>query len=289
MGALLGRLKIGFAVVSITALGACAAPNVSVSDTDSGSSAAAETVNGDLERCSDFLKISADEVGLTGYETEVAVQGLRNFAIQIQMTIGGAEDPFLRLAAGNVVELTRDAADTYQMNDGLGNNQIEELTDGWVTLASKCTDLMEGRESNLEVPNRALSSQIDVRYVPPYEIRVGDCLLEESDRLNFNATIGTSETIAITDCANRHDSEFYAGTSLDESTFPGDDYIKDFSIDFCLSEFDTFVGTVFEDSTLNAYYLSPSVEEWNLGNKTVLCGIYDPDGPVQGSLKSSNR
>jgi len=277
---------LSFAALLVSA---CVQPGTSVGGNVVNNSPNAAGASPDYERCSAFLSLSADEIGLTGYETEVAVQGLRNFATEIQMNLGGAEDSFLRIAAANVVELTRDAADVYQMNDGLGNNQIEELTDGWVTLVSRCTDLVERRESNLEVPDRALSQEIDVRYVAPYEIRVGDCLREESDRLNFNASKGTNRTVAITDCINRHDSEFYAGTALEGSSFPGDDYISDFSIDFCLSEFDTFVGKVFEESTLNAYYLSPSLEEWNLGNKSVLCGIYDPTGPVQGSLQAANR
>ena len=281
--------RLGSLSFAALLVGACVQPSTSLGGNGMNPSPNSATASPDYERCSDFLSLSADEIGLTGYETEVAVQGLRNFAVEIQMTLGGAEDSFLRLAAANVVELTRDAADVYQMNDGLGNNQLEELTDGWVTLVSRCTDLVEGRESNLKVPDGALSQEIDVRYVAPYEIQVGDCLLKESDRLNFNASKGTNRTVAITDCVNRHDSEFYAGTTLEGSSFPGDDYISDFSIDFCLSEFDTFVGKVFEESTLNAFYLSPSLEEWNLGNKSVHCGIYDQNGPVQGSLQAANR
>ena len=285
----LGEARLGIAVFSVLVLGACAQPSTSVGEASTSPPPSTDVAPLDVERCSEFLSLSADELGLSGYETEVAVEGLRNYAIQIQMMLGTADDPFLRLAAANVVELTRSAADTYQMNDGLGNNQIEELTDGWVTIISRCTDLIEGRDSNLELPSRTLSDQIDFRYVPPYEISVGDCLLEEADRLNFNANSGTSSTVAITDCANSHDSEFYAGTALQQASFPGADFIENFSVDFCLAEFDTFVDRVFEDSTLSAYYLSPSREEWNLGNKTVICGIYDPEGPVQGSLRSSRR
>lgn len=248
-----------------------------------------ESQSRDSEGCNELFSVSESELGLTGYDTETATQGLRNFAVVMSRTLGDADDPFLRVAVGNVVELTRDAATKYQLNDGLGNNQISELTDAWLAIESRCRDLIDGRNSNLAMPPAALSDNIDVRFVAPYDIRVGDCLLEESDRQNFGAIKGTTETVAITDCANLHDSEFYAGTTMDAGQFPGLEAVANFGIDFCLTEFDKFVGIVFEDSTLRPFYLSPSAEEWGYGNRTILCGLYDPKGPVEGSLGSVQR
>ncbi len=243
----------------------------------------------DVERCEELFSFSESDLGLTGYDTETAVIGLRNFALAIGRTVGPADDDFLRDAADNVIALTRDAADKWQQTGGLGNNQISELADGWLVLESRCRDLIEGRDSNLALPPRSLSDEVNVRFVPPYEIRVGDCLLNESDRLNFGATSGTSRTVAVTDCANPHDSEFFAGTSLEPGPYPGDEAVSDFAADFCLTEFDSFVGVVFEESSLKAFYLSPSAQEWDLENRTLLCGIYDPEGPVAGTLKESRR
>lgn len=263
---------------------------VSISGCSGAATVGVETFQSrDIEGCNELLSVSESELGLTGYDTETATQGLRNFAVVMSRTLGDAEDPFLRVAVGNVVELTRDAATKYQLNDGLGNNQISELTDAWLAIESRCRDLIEGRNSNLAVPPAALSDNIDVRFVAPYDIRVGDCLLEESDRQNFGAIRGTPETVAITDCANLHDSEFYAGTTIDAGQFPGLEAVANFGIDFCLTEFDRFIGIVFEDSTLRAFYLSPSAEEWGYGNRTILCGLYDPKGPVNGSLGSAKR
>ncbi len=243
----------------------------------------------DTERCNELFSYSEKDLGLTGYDTKAAVVGLRNFALMIGRTVGPADDEFLAQAADNVIALTRDAADRWQQNGGLGNNQLAELSDGWLVVETRCKDLTQGRESNLALPPRSLSEEVNVRFVPPYEIRVGDCLLEEQDRLNFGASMGTSRTVAITDCANVHDSEFFAGTAFEPGAFPGDEAVADFSVDFCLTEFDSFVGVIFEESTLNAFYLSPSAQEWELGNRTVLCGIYDPEGPVEGSLEESGR
>jgi hypothetical protein len=243
----------------------------------------------DTERCNELFSFSEEDLGLSGYDTEAAVVGLRNFALAIGRTVGPADDEFLGQAADNVIALTRDAADKWQQSGGLGNNQLAELSDGWLVVETRCNDLIQGRESNLALPPRSLSEEVDVRFVPPYEIRVGDCLLDEQDRLDFGASMGTSRTVAITDCANRHDSEFFAGTAFEPGGFPGDEAVSDFAIDFCLTGFDSFVGVIFEESTLNAFYLSPSAQEWELGNRTVLCGIYDPEGPVEGSLKGAKR
>jgi hypothetical protein len=243
----------------------------------------------DTERCDELFSLSEEDLGLTGYDTETAVVGLRNFALVIGRTVGPAVDEFLGQAAENVIALTRDAADKWQRNGGLGNNQLAELSDGWLVLETRCNDLIQGRESNLALPPRSLSEEVDVRFVPPYEIRVGDCLLDEQDRLDFGASMGTSRTVAITDCANMHDSEFFAGTAFEPGVFPGDEAVADFSVDFCLTQFDSFVGLVFEESSLTAFYLSPTAAEWDLGNRAVLCGIYDPEGPVAGSLRGAER
>lgn len=243
----------------------------------------------DAERCDELFALSEEDLGLTGYDTETAVVGLRNFALAIGRTVGPADDEFLGQAADNVIALTRDAADKWQQNGGLGNNQLAELSDGWLVLETRCNDLIQGRESNLVLPPSSLSEEVDVRFVPPYEIRVGDCLLDEQDRLDFGASMGTSRTVAVTDCANMHDSEFFAGTAFEPGDFPGDEAVADFSIDFCLTQFDSFVGVVFEESSLKAFYLSPTATEWDYGNRAVLCGIYDPTGPVVGSLRGAER
>lgn len=243
----------------------------------------------DAERCEELFAFSEEDLGLTGYDTETAVVGLRNVALAIGRTVGPADDEFLGRAAENVIALTRDAADKWQQHGALGNNQLAELSDGWLVLETRCNDLIQGRESNLALPPRSLSEEVDVRFVLPFEIRVGDCLLDEQDRLDFGASMGTSRTVAVTDCANLHDSEFFAGTAFEPGDFPGDEAVADFSVDYCVPQFDSFVGVVFEESSLKAFYLSPTAAEWEYGNRAVLCGIYDPEGPVEGSLRGAER
>lgn len=262
---------------------------LSVLSACAGSADLSNAGSDDAERCEELFAFSEEDLGLTGYDTETAVVGLRNFALAIGRTVGPADDEFLGQAADNVIALTRDAADKWQRKGGLGNNQLAELSDGWLLLETRCNDLIQGRESNLALPPRSLSEEVDVRFVPPFEIRVGDCLLDEQDRLDFGASMGTSRTVAVTDCANLHDSEFFAGTAFETGDFPGDEAVADFSVDFCLTQFDSFVGVVFEESSLKPFYLSPTAAEWEYGNRAVLCGIYDPEGPVEGSLRGAER
>ena len=46
----------------------------------------------DTKRCNELFSLSEEDLGLTGYDTETAVVGLRNFALVIGRTVGPADD-----------------------------------------------------------------------------------------------------------------------------------------------------------------------------------------------------
>lgn len=114
-------------------------------------------------------------------------------------------------------------------------------------------------------------SQADV-----FALRVGDCLntVEEEE---------VSE-VPVVPCGEPHDEEIYFDFTLDDGDFPGDDAVLESADSGCFAEFEPFVGMAYESSTLDFYAYRPTAESWAQGDRVVSCVIWDPAGPVTGTL-----
>ena len=111
-----------------------------------------------------------------------------------------------------------------------------------------------------------------------FAVQVGDCLDDA-------ALIGEVRTVATVACSDPHDSEIYASHELQQSPFPGLDAIVVQAEALCRSSFDTFVGEPYLQSPYAFTFYHPTQPSWVSGDREVLCVIYDPSGPVTGSLK----
>jgi hypothetical protein len=102
------------------------------------------------------------------------------------------------------------------------------------------------------------------------DLRVGDCFdLKEPDAEEiFDVTAHP--------CTEAHEYEvFYVG-SLADGQYPTDDVTTTFVVDNCGPAFDAYVGKAYADSQLDFSYLSPSVESWRDGDRSVQCAAFDP-------------
>jgi hypothetical protein len=113
-------------------------------------------------------------------------------------------------------------------------------------------------------------------------IKVGDCL-------NDSALKGAVSTVPTVDCAKPHDSEAYASIKLDDGAFPGDTVIRQKAIDGCKSQFNTFTGINYDQSTLKFAFYYPTEQSWGLGDRGIICLISDPAGQVKGTLAGAAR
>lgn len=115
-----------------------------------------------------------------------------------------------------------------------------------------------------------------------FSIKVGDC---------FDETM--SETVAevpVVPCGDPHDQEVYSEFSLPDGDWPGDDQVGELTVERCDADFREFVGVSWDDSALDWYPFTPTEDGWNrIGDRLVQCVIYDPAGPVTGSLKGAGR
>lgn len=123
-----------------------------------------------------------------------------------------------------------------------------------------------------------------------FSLKLGDCF-------DYAALASTTEisSVSTIPCADPHDAEIYAETHLTEEQFRADielqkagDYETLSNADqFCYDEFATFVGTSYDESTLNFTPFTPTEEGWAQGDDVVQCILVHPEGGFTGSLKGS--
>ncbi|TNU72905.1 hypothetical protein FH969_14260 [Miniimonas arenae] len=114
-----------------------------------------------------------------------------------------------------------------------------------------------------------------------FSLEKGDC---------FNDPDDTTEVsdVPIVDCSEAHDNEVYAEYDIDGDDYPGTDAVQQEASDFCLKEFESFVGASYEDTTnLDVYMLYPTDGSWDQGDRTVTCAVYSLDGQSTGTLAGS--
>ncbi len=124
----------------------------------------------------------------------------------------------------------------------------------------------------------------DGRIIEPNEqtdafaLQVGDCLDDAS-------AAGEVQTVPTVPCEEPHDGEIYSSHELGQSAYPGDEVVVDKAEALCLPAFEQFVGEPYLESRFDFSFYYPTDESWANGDREVLCVIYDPEGPVTGSLE----
>ena len=123
-----------------------------------------------------------------------------------------------------------------------------------------------------------------------FSLALGDCF-------DYAAVASATEisSVSTIPCADPHDAEIYAETTLTEEQFTadleltnaGDTETPTFADEFCYQQFTTFVGKSYEESTLEYTLFSPSEEGWAQGDDVVQCIVVHPDGGFTGSMKDS--
>jgi hypothetical protein len=85
---------------------------------------------------------------------------------------------------------------------------------------------------------------------------------------------------------------FFAGNAWPQSltTYPGDGAILYQGLARCVTEFRTYDGIDILDSRFSFDRVSPyGGDDWASGDRLLVCMAYQPGGPVNYSIKRSNR
>jgi len=120
-----------------------------------------------------------------------------------------------------------------------------------------------------------------------FSIKVGDCLDEPSENSD-----GTVSTVPIVPCTDSHVYEAYASIIVDEGdgSYPGEDTVLGQAESDCTSAFTSFVGVDYNSSSLDFTYYYPTQDTWEgIGDREILCMVYDPAGSVTGTLQGAGR
>ncbi len=116
-----------------------------------------------------------------------------------------------------------------------------------------------------------------------FSLEVGECF-DDPDGADR-----TVESVPVVDCDQPHDHEVFATFELVGSSWPGADQVEEDASDGCLERFEDYIGTTYPESELLASAFWPSEESWAADDREVICFVYDPDGPVTGTLEGANR
>ncbi|SED50974.1 septum formation family protein [Ruania alba] len=85
--------------------------------------------------------------------------------------------------------------------------------------------------------------------------------------------------IPTVDCSEEHDAQFFHKFDLPDGDFPGNDGVQTAAEEGCMSEFENFVGTPYQESALFGNFIAPTQETWDQANdREVLCIVYLNDG-----------
>ncbi|WP_265522510.1 septum formation family protein [Oerskovia flava] len=123
------------------------------------------------------------------------------------------------------------------------------------------------------------ASQADV-----FSLQVGDCLDQSAE------SAGEIESLPVVPCSDPHDGEIYAELELPAGDFPGADAVNARADEFCIAEFEPFVGVAYEDSELYFWSMTPLEAGWQaLDDRVVQCVLDTAPELVTGSLAGSGR
>ena len=75
-----------------------------------------------------------------------------------------------------------------------------------------------------------------------------------------------------------------------DGPFPGQAVIDDEAIAKCVPLFEDYVGSDYETSRLDVWWIFPTTESWNDGDREVACVLYDLGlNKLTGSMANSGQ
>lgn len=114
-------------------------------------------------------------------------------------------------------------------------------------------------------------------------LAVGDCVKRAALEDNNDATN------PLVDCAKPHDLEVFAQETIPDGEYPSVDALTAMGQTTCRAAYGTFVGLDFGLSHLDYLYYYPTESSWAHSDRGLDCAVFDPTGPVTGTLKGAAR
>lgn len=78
--------------------------------------------------------------------------------------------------------------------------------------------------------------------------------------------------IPTVDCSEPHDAQVVGKFDLDDGDFPGTDAVRAAADERCVSEFESFIGAAYGESSLEISYVYPTQQTWEQADdREVVC------------------
>lgn len=111
-------------------------------------------------------------------------------------------------------------------------------------------------------------------------LSVGQCFQQPTD---------PADGLMIVDCSAPHWGEVYALTPIDAETLPDFEELNMMAFEACTPAFEEYVGTPYEESSLDATWYFPNTSNWDAGEHVIACVAVPLEAPsLTQSVKDSN-
>lgn len=117
-----------------------------------------------------------------------------------------------------------------------------------------------------------------------FDLRPGDCF-DLKDPADEEVT-----DVEAKPCNELHEFEMFHVTALPDGDYPDEDTFVGYLERECLPAFAEFVGTSYQESRLDIYWLTPTEPGWGAGDREMQCAVFDPlDEELTESMEGSER
>lgn len=115
------------------------------------------------------------------------------------------------------------------------------------------------------------------------DVKLGDCLFTPT------GDDGNVSSLSVVPCDVPHEDEVYHVFTMEDGAFPGAD-MDNVLWSVCTAEFERFVDIDWSESELEWWPLVPTAQSWAVGDRDVLCLVYELSGDlITGSLAGAQR
>ena len=116
-------------------------------------------------------------------------------------------------------------------------------------------------------------------------VRIGDCFNDSAPAGEVDESV---VVVLAVPCVEPHDNEAFHLGSLVDGEFPGVEAVKGQVFEACVTQFESFVGMNYDESSLDVAYIYPSAASWGEGDRGFVCAVYDLDkAKLTGTMRGS--
>ncbi|MFD6094461.1 hypothetical protein ACFWGN_20295 [Oerskovia sp. NPDC060338] len=157
-----------------------------------------------------------------------------------------------------------------------------------VLLVSGCSAILGPQEAQRDEPGGEVTAASDADV---FSLQIGDCVNQvaaDAEQPTDSDDYEEVSSMPVVPCGDPHTDELYAEKELEAGDYPGDEAIASLTEEFCLAEFEGFVGLSYEESSLDIWPMLPVQVGWETDDdRVVQCFITAGTEPTTGSLKGS--